>query len=122
MRIAVLIIGLVVAFMSGLQSCTVFALSSAVSNEATSESASLGVVMALLFVGGAAFVLAYPRVAAVLFTLGSLLGFAASQGDHFGDLAVWATGGLLLAAMSYWGSRELRNRQKAAPNGGEVSK
>lgn len=116
MRIAVLIIGLVVAFMSGLQSCTVFALSSAVSNEATSESASLGVVMALLFVGGAAFVLAYPRVAAVLFTLGSLLGFAASQGDHFGDLAIWATGGFLLAAMSYWGMPRGRRRRSSCPS------
>lgn len=121
MRIAVLIIGLIVAFVSGLQSCTVFALSSAVAEKATSASASLGVLMALLFVGGAAFVLTYPRVAAALFALGSLLGYVASQGDNFGDLAVWATGGLLLTAMSYWGSRELRNR-KAAIDGGEASK
>lgn len=117
MRIAVLIIGLVVAVLSGLQSCTVLALSTAVSETATSESAGLGMLMAFLFVLGAGFVLAYPRVSAVTFVLGAGLGFLASSGEQFDDLAVWATGGLFLAGMSYWGSRELRRKQVKSPAG-----
>ncbi|HEY8446896.1 MAG TPA: zinc ribbon domain-containing protein [Thermomicrobiales bacterium] len=106
MRIAVLIIGIILTIGLFLQAFVVGSLSSAVNDENTSQSAAIGILMALLWLIACGFVIPVPRVSMVLFAVAGVLGFAAS-GD-FPDLAFWGGASLFLAVLSYFGYRGKR--------------
>ncbi|MER3437116.1 MAG: hypothetical protein C4346_05690 [Chloroflexota bacterium] len=110
MRIAVLIIGIVLTIGLFFQAVLVEGLSSAVNDEATGESAAVGVFMALLWLVGCGFVLPMPRVSMVLFALAGLLGFAAS--GNAPDLAIWGGASLVLSVLSYFGYRGKRKADR----------
>jgi hypothetical protein len=110
MRIAVLIIGIVLTIGLFFQAVLVGGLSSAVNDEATGESAAIGILMALLWLIGCGFVLPMPRVSMVLFALAGLLGFAAS--GNFPDLAFWGGASLVLSVLSYFGYRGKRKADR----------
>lgn len=110
MRIAVLIIGLVLTVGMFIQAVIVGGLSSAVNDEATGESAAVGVLMALLWLISCGFVIPMPRVSMVLFAIAGLLGFAAS--GNFPDLAVWGGASLVLSVLSYFGYRGKRKADR----------
>ncbi len=110
MRIAVLIIGLVLTVGMFFQAVIVGGLSSAVNDEATGESAAVGVLMALLWLISCGFVIPMPRVSMALFAIAGLLGFAAS--GNFPDLAYWGGASLVLAVLSYFGYRGKRKADR----------
>ncbi len=109
MRIAVLIISLCLTAIVGLQSCTIMAGGSILHDEATSGSGAIGVLVAFLFVLGAAFVMGLPRVSEVIFAVAALFGFMAAS--NYPDMNIWGGVALILAAMSHFGVRELRKKQ-----------
>ena len=110
MRIAVLIIALILGFIVGLQSCTVAGLSGITQNETTSQAASMGVFVALLFIIGAAFSLNLPKISVGAFGLAAVFAFGANAIGDFGDMQVWGFVAVILGAMSYFGVRELRKK------------
>lgn len=117
MRIATLIIALVLMLGLFVQSVLVSAGGSLAEDAGTQESGSMGVLVALLWLVAAAFVLAKPRVSAVLFAVAGLLAFAGT-GD-FPDLWFWGGVSLVLAGFSWLGYREKRKKpsvsQQATP-------
>jgi hypothetical protein len=68
--------------------------------------------MALLFLVGGAFALAFPLVSLVAFLLSGLLGLAAGASTSFSDLTIWGVVSLVPAVLSYFGWREKRNRRR----------
>lgn len=105
MRIATLIVGLVLMIVVGLQSCTVMVGGGLADRKELSGSGAVGLLVALLFLLGAAFALKLPRTAAVMFALAGVFGWIGGFAG-FGDLKVWGTVAFGLAAMAAWGSRE----------------
>lgn len=107
MRIASLIIGLVLLIVVGLQSCTVMVGGGLANRKELAGSGTVGVLVAFLFLLGAAFALKMPRTAAVMFALAGLFGWIGGVAG-FGDLKVWGSAAFILAGMAAWGSREDR--------------
>lgn len=115
MRIAVLIISLFLTVIIGLQSCAVTVGGSLAKDQATSAGGAGGVVVAFLFVLGAAFSMGLPRVSQIVFLLASAVAFIAASGESkYQDMNVWGAVALILAVMSYLGVRELKNRKVPA--------
>lgn len=112
MRIAVLIIGLILMVLVGMQSCAVMVGGEITSDTDTSEGGAVGILVAFLFLLGSALVMGFPRVSMVLFILASLLGFAAGSTTDFSDMIFWGVVGAGLAIMSFFGSRELAKKKK----------
>ncbi len=110
MRIAVLVIGLCLTFIIGLQSCAVSVGGGLAKDQALAGGGSSGIVVAFLFVLGSAFALGLPRVSVGLFLVAALIGIAVGQHSGFANLTIWGCVSLALAAMSYFGSRELRRK------------
>lgn len=108
MRIAVLIIGLCLMLIVGLQSCVVSMGGSLADRETVSAAGGVGILVALLFALGSAFVMAFPKVSAGIFALAALLAFGFAA--EFSDLKVWGVVSLALAVMSFLGSRELKKK------------
>lgn len=113
MRIAVMIISLCMTLIVALQSCAVFVGGGLSKDEGLSQGGASGIFLAFLFVLGAAFSLNLPRVSMVMFIIGSLIGAAGASAGGFKDMWVWAGLSLVLAVMSYFGSRELRRKATA---------
>jgi hypothetical protein len=111
MRIAVLVLGLLLGVVMFLQTFLILALSDAVNAEDTAQAGAVGVVVALLWLVGCAFVIAFPLFSTTAFILAGVLGFAVS-GD-FPDMGVWGTISLVLAAMSFFGWRGKRKASRA---------
>jgi hypothetical protein len=112
MRLAVTILSLLLMLVVGLQSCAASVGGSLSSNQATSSAAAVGMLVALLFLVGGAFAIAYPLVSLVSFVLAglfALVGGTSSVSD-FKDLQVWGFVALILALLSYFGVREKRRR------------
>lgn len=114
MRIAVLIIGLGLVMVLGLQSCTVMVGGELSQNEMTSEAGAIGIFMAVLFLLGAAFSMGVPLVSLILFVLAGVLGLTMGSESDFTDLVIWGWGSLILAVMSYFGMREKRKKVTAS--------
>lgn len=117
MRIATLILSLILAMVVLLQSCAAAigeSLEESSSGEESSGAASVGFLVFLLWIVGAAFVLAKPRVSLIVFCIAAPLAFIGGAAGDFGDLYVWGVVSLIFAAMSYGGMRELRKRQPVA--------
>lgn len=109
MRLAVLIIGLCLALSLGNSAYKVVALGSVLKVQNMSFAGSIGMLAALLFVLGSAFVMKLPRVSTVIFAVAGVLGMLSSF-IFYGVLA------LILAVMSWFGSQELR-KKTAIQNG-----
>ena len=113
MRIAVLIIGLVLGLALFMQSCAVAVggsiaedLSTSAREKAENEDLAggggIGVLAALLWLIAAAFVLAKPKVATIMFGIAALL-CAIGGSTGFSDLFIWAIVSLILAVLSWRG-------------------
>ncbi len=114
MRIAVLVISLCFALIVGLQSCAVYVGSSLAKDQALSGGGAVGLLLAFLFLLGSAFAIGLPRISMTVFTLAALLGFGVGSTTKFSDMLIWGTISLVLAIMSYFGSRELRKVKVAS--------
>lgn len=113
MRIAVLIIALCLTMIVGLQSCAVMVGGNMTANDDLAGGGALGILLAFLFVLGAAFAMGLPRVSMVLFGIAALIGLiAASTG--FTDMAIWGGVSAVLALMSFFGYRELAKAKAGA--------
>jgi hypothetical protein len=112
MRIATLIVSLFLMAAVGLQSCSVYALGN--------EDGALGIVVALLFLLGAAFALALPRVSLVVFAIATVLALFVYAGTSFSDMGIWALVSLALVVMSYFGVREKRRAAEGLPPSSEL--
>lgn len=117
MRIAVMVISLCLTMIVGLQSCAVMVGGNMTQDKQLSGSGSVGVLIALLFVIGAGFALAIPRVSMFVFGAAALLGFVAGSGSTYKDMLIWGFIAFILALMSYFGTKELARKQaQAAPS------
>lgn len=108
MRIAVLIIALCLTLVVGLQSCAVTMGGSLASKETVSAAGAVGLLVALLFAFGAAFVMGFPKLSAGIFAFAALLAFGFA--GEFPDLKVWGFVALGLTVLSFLGSRELKKK------------
>ncbi len=106
-----MIISLVLMFIVAIQSLVVMAGSSMLEDQATSDAAAIGILLALLFLIGGAFVLGLPLVGLIVFTLAGLLGILAGSTSSFTDLTYWGIVALVLATLSYFGMREKRRKR-----------
>jgi hypothetical protein len=116
MKIAVGIIGLILGLLVLLQSCTLAGVSSLGSDSSMTAAGQVGMFVGLLFFVGGAFGFGLPLVSAIVFAIAALFGFIAS--GKFGDMGLWATVALLLAALSafawYSGRAKRRRAEQAA--------
>jgi hypothetical protein len=120
MRLAVLIITLCLTGIVGLQSCTIMAGGSLLKDQTTTNGGAIGMLVAFLFVLGAAFIMGLPRLSAGLFAMAGFMGLAGGSTSNFPDLKIWGGLSLILAVLSWFGSREQR-RKKAATSTGPVT-
>jgi hypothetical protein len=117
MRIATLIISLCLTLALGIQSCAVYAAGSIVSGlseegtadrtagDASASGGAVGMLVSLLWLIGAAFVLARPKVSMWIF--GTATVFALIGGTTgFSDLFIWAGASALFALASWRGIAE----------------
>lgn len=95
-----MIIALGLMLVVGLQSFAVFVGGSALEDQATSDGGALGIFIALLFLIGAAFVLAFPPIAFIVFTLAGIVGLGGGASTEFTDLTIWGVVSFVLAALS----------------------
>ena len=110
MRIAVLIIGLFFVMLVGMQSCTVMVGGGIADDKDLSGAGSVGILVAFLFVFGAAFVMSFPKASMIIFLVASFIAFVGGSGSEFADLYVWAFLSLGLATMSYFGIKEKKKK------------
>ncbi|WP_127144470.1 hypothetical protein [Pelagibacterium montanilacus] len=120
MRIAVLVISLCLTMIVGLQSCAVMVGGNITSDTDTAAGGAAGIILAFLFVLGAAFAMGLPRVAMVMFGLAALIGLLTAATTVFSDMWIWGGIALVLSVMSWLGYRELAKKKNAAaaPVGG----
>jgi hypothetical protein len=111
MRIAVLIIAICLVMILGLQSCTVMLGGTLAKDTAISGGGAVGILMAFLFLLGAAFSLGVPMVSIIVFTIAGALGVIMGTTTGFTDLMIWGVVSLVLAFMSIFGRRELRKKK-----------
>jgi uncharacterized membrane protein YhaH (DUF805 family) len=108
MRIAMLIIALCLTMIVGMQSCTVMMGGGLSENEDMAGGGAVGLLIALLFVLGAAFALGAPKVSMWLFGVAAGMAFLVAQSSGFSDLNLWGVVSAALAVMSHLGARELK--------------
>ena len=113
MRLATTIISLVVMLIVGLQSCVAYVGGGATSNQDLSGAGAVGLLVALLFLIGAAFAIGVPIISVGSFGLAALLALAVGFTSGFVDLRIWGFVSLVLAVMSYFGFRSRRRRGTA---------
>lgn len=114
MRIAAMIIALGLMLVVGLQSCAVFVGGSAIEDQATSDGGALGIFVALLFLIGAAFVLAFPLASFIAFTLAGIVGLGGGASTEFTDLTIWGIVSFVLAVLSLLAIREKRKKSQSS--------
>ena len=98
MRIAVLVIAICLVMIIGVQSCSVMVGGYFSHDQATSGGGEIGILIAFLFLLGAAFAMGVPRVSVVVFVLGGVLGISTGSTTQFHDLTIWGVISLILAA------------------------
>ncbi|MFC3714329.1 hypothetical protein ACFOMD_17300 [Sphingoaurantiacus capsulatus] len=106
MRIAILIIGLSLFFIVGLQSCVVSAGGALGEDTGLSAAGSAGVLMALLSMIGAAFVMQKPKVSGVCFGLAAFTAALGAAQGSFNDLYLWGVGAGVLSVISFFAARD----------------
>ncbi|MDP2659368.1 MAG: permease prefix domain 1-containing protein [Dehalococcoidia bacterium] len=74
-----------------------------------SERFSIGVIVVLLYLIGAAFATRKPAVSAVVFAAAAVYALGCVQANY-GDFAVWAAAALVLMGTSFLGERERRSQ------------
>jgi hypothetical protein len=111
LRIATMILGLILMVIVGLQSCAVSFGGAIAQQQKAEEGGAIGIFIALLFLVGSAFALAFPLVSLVAFLLGGLFGLAAGATTPFEDLTIWGIVSLVLAILSFFGWREKRKQR-----------
>ena len=112
MRLAVLIIGLCLVMLVGMQSCTVMVGGGVTDDQDLSGGGAIGMLVSFLFILGSAFVMAYPKVSMIIFLVASFFGFIGASGSTFSDLYVWSFISLVLAVMSYFGIKEKKKKDE----------
>lgn len=115
MRLAVLIISLCLVALVGLQSCSVMVGGSLSNNEDLSGSGALGVFVSFLFLLGGAFVMGFPKVSMIIFTIAAFFGFIGASASDFSDLYIWSSVSIILAILSFFGSNEKRKKNPKSP-------
>lgn len=110
MRIAVLIISLCLVMIIGVQSCAVGVGAELMADEDTAAGGAAGIMVAFLFVLGAAFALGKPTVSAIMFGIAAVTGFSVGASTEFTDMSIWGGVALVLGIMSLLGRRELRKK------------
>jgi hypothetical protein len=111
LRIATMILGLILMVIVGLQSCAVYVGGAAFEQRGVEEGGAIGLVVALLFLIGAAFAFTFPLVSLVAFLLAGILGIGEGASE-FRDLQIWGYVSLVLALLSSFGWREKRKRRQ----------
>ena len=111
MRIAVLIIGLCLTMIVGLQSCAVLLGGGMTDDQDMAGGGAIGILIAFLFVLGSAFALSLPKVSMWLFGIAAALGFLVGASTEFSDMMFWGVVAAALAVMSYFGARELTKKK-----------
>jgi hypothetical protein len=116
MRIATLIISLIVSLAMGVQSCAVYAAGSIGADlsegsekanmEDTSGAGAVGMFAALLWIIGAGFVLAKPKVSTWLFSIAAVFCVLGGAAGEFSDLYIYAVASVLFALASWRGIAE----------------
>lgn len=95
----------------GLQSCAVMVGGSVTEDTGMSGGGAAGIIIALLFVLGAAFAIGLPRVSLVMFGLAAMIGLGVGASTPFKDMTIWGIISAVLAVLSYFGVRELSKRK-----------
>ena len=89
LRLATTIIALVLMLIVGLQSCAAYVGGGVTSNQDLSGAGAVGLLIALLFLIGAAFAIGVPIVSVGSFVLAALLALAVGFTSEFVDLRIW---------------------------------
>jgi hypothetical protein len=110
-RIATMILALILMLVVGFQSCTVSVGGEVIGEKASQQGGPLGLFMALLFLIGGAFALAFPVVSLVAFVLAGIVGLSGGATTSFEDLSIWGWVSLALAVLSFFAWREKRRRR-----------
>lgn len=110
MRIAVLIIALCMTMLVGMQSCIIHVGGNITSNNDFAEGGAVGLLLAFLFVIGAALVLRLPKVSMFIFLACGLLGMLVGSSTEFKDMYFWGGLSFILAVLCYFGARELKRK------------
>ncbi|WIV50718.1 hypothetical protein QQG91_13800 [Marivivens sp. LCG002] len=97
MKIAVGIIGIVLSFVSFMQSGLLTVASSVAEKQGVMQAGAVGMLMAFLMFLGGAFSFGVPKVALVMFIVNFLLSFVAK--DQFPDAAFWGYVSLVLGGL-----------------------
>ncbi|MDP9478115.1 MAG: hypothetical protein M3R38_20950 [Actinomycetota bacterium] len=113
MRVATTILSLALMLVVGAQSCVVTVGSALAEDEAATNDASIGLLVAFLFLVGGAFAFGLPLVSLIVFVVAGLLGLLVGTTSEFTDLAVWGVASFVLAGLSFFGMREKRRRSQA---------
>ena len=114
MRIAVLIIALCMTMLVGVQSCTIFVVAGLGSDKQMSGAGSVGVVVAFLYVLGAAFVLKLPKMAGGILAIAGMLGLLAGFRTAFVDLRYWGGLAVVMSLMAFAGARQSPSQNGAS--------
>lgn len=112
--IAVLIISLLLLPVIGCQSCLANCVGEVSADEDLAGGGAVGVLVALLFLIGAAFAWGLPIVSVVSFSIAALFGWAVGATTEFNDMAVWGFAAAILAVMSFFGTREKKKKMEQA--------
>ena len=122
MRLATLIISLFLMLIAGVQSCAVAVgggiaedLSTAAKDKQEAQdiagAGGLGVLAALMWLVGAAFVMSKPRTAMWLFGVASLFWLGAGAAG-FSDAFIWMVASIIFAVMSWRGTKEKASKDE----------
>ena len=113
MRIAVLVIGLCLVMLVGMQSCTVMFGGGLTEDQNLAGAGALGQLVALLFILGSAFAIGAPKASVGIFAVAALFAFGAAGMSDFRDMNVWGWISVVLAVLSYFGIREKAKKELA---------
>jgi hypothetical protein len=105
MRLAVLIVGIALSIILGLQTLFVYVLSNATSDETTGGAASVGLLVAFMMFVASALTIGLPRTAAIVFILAGLLSLMMAAASRFSDLYIWGVVSIVLGILAFIGWR-----------------
>lgn len=111
MRIAVLIIGLCLVMLIGLQSCTVMVGGGLTEDKSLSGGGAIGLLIAFLFIVGSGLAIGVPKASMIVFGIAAFLGIAVGASSSFSDLIVWGVVALVLSVMSFYGIKEKKRKE-----------
>ena len=108
MRKTTLILGLIFMIIVLLQSFLVGVGGELFEDFSLSRGGAVGRLVAIMFGIGAAFVLAKPVVSVIIYGLAAVLAMSMAVPTAFHDLFVWGIVSVILAVMSYIGTKEIK--------------